>query len=162
MRIVCDTGPLIGLAKIDCLYILKEIASEVCVPPMVYRELFGKISFETKGIENALNEFIQVTELKTLKSKIQEVSSDLAEGERQAIGLASMFSKDALLLIDDYAGRIVADKLNIPKIGIIGILLLAKERGILKDVAPLSDELRNKGYWLSDELIELARRLAEE
>ncbi len=27
MRIVCDTGPLIGLAKIDCLYILKDIGS---------------------------------------------------------------------------------------------------------------------------------------
>lgn len=162
MKIVCDTGPLIGLAKIDCLYILKEIASEVCIPPIVYRELFGKVSFETERIENALNEFIQVTKLKTLKPKIQEMSIDLAEGERQAIGLASMFSKDVLLLIDDYAGRTVADQLDIPKIGIIGILLLAKERGILKDVGPLIDELRNKGYWLSDELIVIARRLAGE
>jgi predicted nucleic acid-binding protein len=162
MKIVCDTGPIIGLAKIDCLYILKEIASEVFIPPIVYRELFGRVSFETERIENALNEFIQVTELKTLKPKIQEMSIDLAEGERQAIGLASMFSKDVLLLIDDYAGRTVADQLDIPKIGIIGILLLAKERGILKDVGPLIDELRNKGYWLSDELILLARRLAGE
>jgi predicted nucleic acid-binding protein len=162
MKIVSDTGPLIGLAKINCLYILKEIASAVYIPPMVYRELFGKISFETEGIDNALNEFIQVTELKILKPEIQEMSVDLAEGERQAIGLASMFSKDVLLLIDDYAGRIVADQLNIPKIGIIGILLLAKERGILKDVGLLIEELRNKGYWLSDELIVLARRLAGE
>jgi predicted nucleic acid-binding protein len=162
MKIICDTGPLIGLAKINCLYILKEIASEVCIPPGVYRELFGKASPETEEIENALNEFIQVTELKTLKPKIQEISIDLAEGERQAIGLASMFSKDVLLLIDDYAGRLASDKLNIPKIGIIGILLLAKERGILKEISPLIDELRNRGYWLSDELIELARRLAEE
>jgi predicted nucleic acid-binding protein len=67
-----------------------------------------------------------------------------------------------LQLIDDYTGRTVADQLDIPKIGIIGILLLAKERGILKDVGPLIDELRNKGYWLSDELIILARRLAGE
>jgi predicted nucleic acid-binding protein len=34
MKIVCDTGPIIGLAKIDCLYILKEIASEVFIPPI--------------------------------------------------------------------------------------------------------------------------------
>ncbi|NIR06601.1 MAG: hypothetical protein GTN82_14365 [Candidatus Aminicenantes bacterium] len=107
MRIVCDTGPLIGLAKIDCLYVLKKIASEVCIPPMVYRELFAKVSVETERIENALNDFIQVTELKTLKPEIQENLSDLAEGERQAIGLASMFSKDVLLLIDDLAGRTV-------------------------------------------------------
>ena len=42
MRIVSDNGPLIGLAKIDYLSILKQIASEVCIPPMVYRELLGK------------------------------------------------------------------------------------------------------------------------
>ena len=59
-------------------------------------------------------------------------------------------------------GRSVADKLNIPKIGLIGILLLAKERGLLKDIGPFMDELRDKGYWLSDELTLLARRLAGE
>jgi predicted nucleic acid-binding protein len=162
MRIVCDTGPLIGLAKIDCLYILKDIAEEVCIPPMVYRELFGKVSTETERIENALNDFIQITELKTLKPQIQEMLSDLAEGERQAIGLASLFSKDVLLLIDDLSGRRVADKLNIPKTGLIGILLLAKERRILKDIGSLLDDLRTKGYWISDELTVLARRLAGE
>jgi predicted nucleic acid-binding protein len=44
MKIVSDAGPLIGLAKINCLYILKTIASEVYIPPMVYRELLGKAS----------------------------------------------------------------------------------------------------------------------
>jgi predicted nucleic acid-binding protein len=39
MKIISNTGPLIGLAKIDCLSILKMIASEVLIPPMVHREL---------------------------------------------------------------------------------------------------------------------------
>lgn len=39
MKIVSNTGPLIGLAKIDSLSILKDIASEVLIPPMVHREL---------------------------------------------------------------------------------------------------------------------------
>ncbi len=38
MKIISNTGPLIGLAKIDCLSILKMIASEVLIPPMVHRE----------------------------------------------------------------------------------------------------------------------------
>jgi len=37
MRIVSNTGPLIGLAKIDCLSILKQIASEVCIPPINFK-----------------------------------------------------------------------------------------------------------------------------
>ncbi len=162
MRIVSNTGPLIGLAKIDCLSILKQIASEVCIPPMVYRELLGKESFESERIEKALNDFIQVIELETLKPKVKEEVSDLDEGEKQTIGLASMFPLDVLLLLDDYAGRKAAKKLNIPTTGSIGILLLAKEKGILKEVGSLIDELRNQGYWLSDELVILARRLAGE
>jgi predicted nucleic acid-binding protein len=51
MRIVSNTGPLIGLAKIDCLSILKQIASEVCIPPMVYRELLGKEGMPTPPLD---------------------------------------------------------------------------------------------------------------
>lgn len=47
MKIVSDTGPLIGLAKIDCLSILKNIATEVLIPPMVHRELLGKVGIES-------------------------------------------------------------------------------------------------------------------
>jgi len=162
MKIIADTGPLIGLAKINCLFILKRIASEVHIPPMVYRELLGKISMESERIDDALNDFIKITELKTLKPGIKEMLSGLDEGEKQSIGLASKFSRDALLLIDDRAGRMVADLLNIPNTGLIGVLLLAKEKGILKSISSLIDELRNGGYWISDKIADLAKSMAGE
>ena len=37
-----------------------------------------------------------------------------------------------------------------------------RERGLITNVVPLMEELRNKGYWLSDELIDAAKRLARE
>jgi len=40
--------------------------------------------------------------------------------------------------------------------------LAAKERGLITNVVPLMEELRNKGYWLSDELIDTAKQLAGE
>lgn len=46
MRIVADTGPIIALAKIGKIFLLKSIAGEVPIPPMVYKELFGKIGSE--------------------------------------------------------------------------------------------------------------------
>jgi predicted nucleic acid-binding protein len=164
MKIVSDAGPLIGLAKINCLSILKDMAEDICIPPVVYKELLGKVSFESEYIENALKDFIHVVELKIIRSNIKEKLDDLkiAEGERQAIGLASLFSEDVLLLIDDQVGRKVAEKLNIPLTGLIGILLLAKERGILKEISPLIDELKNQGYWISEELALEAKRLAGE
>jgi predicted nucleic acid-binding protein len=87
---------------------------------------------------------------------------ELGEGERQAIILTFKFSKNFLLLLDDRDGRSVADKLNIPYTGLIGILLLAKEKGLLKHIGPLIDDLRTHGYWISDEIADMSKRLAGE
>ncbi len=43
MKIVADTGPIIGLAKIGKLYLLEKYVGEVLIPPIVYKELLGKI-----------------------------------------------------------------------------------------------------------------------
>lgn len=66
------------------------------------------------------------------------------------------------MLIDDHVGREVAEKLNIPTTGLIGILLLAKEKGILKNIGSLIDALREQGYWISDEIANIAKHLAGE
>ena len=52
--------------------------------------------------------------------------------------------------------------MSIPTSGLIGILLLAKEEGIIEKIGPLPDEMRNQGYWLSDKVVEAARLLAGE
>lgn len=162
MKIISNTGPIIGLAKIDSLSILKEIASEVLIPPMVHRELMGKIGIESERIDKALNDFIHVAELNPLDPVSTEILADLDEGERQAIGLASTFSEDVILLLDDRVGRLAAAKLNIPTTGLIGILLLAKEKGILENIRSLIDNLKKQGYWISDEVADIAGHLAEE
>lgn len=55
-----------------------------------------------------------------------------------------------------------AVRLNIPTTGVIGLLLLAKERGIINKVTELISELCKQGYWLSDRVVEIARQLAGE
>ena len=46
--------------------------------------------------------------------------------------------------------------------GLIGLLLISKERGLVESVVALTEELRNNGYWFSDEVIDIAKRLAGE
>ena len=77
MKIVSNTGPLIGLAKIDRLFILKDTASEVLIPPMVHKELLGKTGIKSERIDNALNDFINVIELKPLDSSIKNALAEL-------------------------------------------------------------------------------------
>ena len=54
MKIVSNTGPIIGLAKIGLLFILNQMASEVLIPPMVHKELLGKIGGESEQIVRRL------------------------------------------------------------------------------------------------------------
>jgi len=160
MKIVSDTGPIIGLAKIGKLDLLKMFSEEILIPSFVNKELFGKIGPESGHIERALNHFIHVADVSALDSETERIIADLDEGEKQAIGLASKMRGSVLLLLDDHAGRRAAAKLRIPTTGLVGFFLLAKEKGYINKVEPLLIELRRNGYWLSDEIIEVARRLA--
>ena len=67
-----------------------------------------------------------------------------------------------MLLIDDRAGRQAARKLGVPVTGLVGLLLLAKEKGLVDCVGPLIEGLRESGYWLSDGIVAAARKLAGE
>ncbi len=67
-----------------------------------------------------------------------------------------------ILLLDDRAGRRVAARMNISTTGLIGLLLVAKERGVIQSVGILIKELRENGYWLSDEIMKIAIKLAGE
>ena len=162
MKIVADTGPIIGLAKIGRISLLKELATEVLIPPIVHKELYGKIGSESDQIDQALGDFVHVVELGSLELNIDDPLINLGEGEKQSIFLASTLKREVLLLIDDRAGRQAADNLNIPKIGLVGILLLAKKRGLIDNVGSLLEELQTAGYWFSDQVIAVARKLAEE
>ncbi len=162
MKIVSDTGPIIGLAKIGKIILLKNIADEVIIPPMVYKELFGKTGPESNEIDQALNTFIMVKRDIDVEEATKIELAGLGEGEKQAIGLASQLDNDVILLLDDRAGRQVAARLNIFTTGLIGLLLVAKEKGLVESVGTLIKELRNNGYWLSDDIMKTAIKLAGE
>ncbi len=67
-----------------------------------------------------------------------------------------------ILLLDDKAGRNAAKKLGLPTTGLVGVLILAKEKGLINEVSSLLEELRIEGYWLGDSLIKIAKNLAGE
>jgi len=121
MKIVSNTGPIIGLAKVGLLFILNRLGSEVLIPPMVHKELLGKTGGESEQIDKALKEFIRVKDFDQMDPATQKAVSDLDEGERQVLGLASSIGRDVLVLMDDRAGRQVASRLNISVSGVVGL-----------------------------------------
>jgi predicted nucleic acid-binding protein len=78
------------------------------------------------------------------------------------IALASSIQTPVTAVLDDAAGRRVASQIGLPLIGFIGVLLVAKQRQLVNSICPLLEQARCQGYWLSDELLEIARTLAKE
>ena len=68
----------------------------------------------------------------------------------------------ALAKIDDRLGRNAAKRLNLSITGTAGVLLQAKNLGLISAISPLLNQVRDKGYWLSDELLNLITKLAKE
>lgn len=152
MIVVADTGPLIALAKIDHLHLLRATADRVLIPEAVERELVSKPGVWSQGIEQAKSEWVEVIPCGPPSDSVMAATAALDEGERQAIALAVQASCD-VLLIDDKKGRDAADSLEIPITGVVGLLLTMKTRGHVAKVRPLLEELRAHGYWLSDRLV---------
>ena len=83
---------------------------------------------------------------------VQELNENLDEGESEAIALAKELNAE-FILIDEKKGRKVAERLGITAIGLLGILLKAKQKHAVKRVMPLLDALRqDAGFWISDVL----------
>jgi len=160
--VVADTGPLIALAKVDRLPLLQAMFGQVYIPPAVHHELFGKSGLETRRLDEALGQYLHERKVPSMPVAVQGATETLDQGERQAIALAATLGKDALLLIDDQAGRTAARQLKLRITGVVGILIRAWQSGLVGDVRLLLEEMRRQGYWLSDELLDVAAKAAAE
>jgi predicted nucleic acid-binding protein len=160
VTIVSNTGPLIALAKVGQLRLIERLFGQVYIPPAVYHELLAKSGPEIAPLDEALARFVKVAQAPQLSPEVKAVTSRLGVGEQQAIALA--YELKTVLLIDDHLGRLAARRLGLAITGLAGVLIQAKDMGLIPAVRPLLDEIRQQGYWLSDELLDVAARLAGE
>lgn len=66
------------------------------------------------------------------------------------------------MIIDELKGRRYARRLSLPLTGTVGVLLLAKEKGLVHSVSALLDELKRAGLHLAPSLVARAVELARE
>ena len=151
MIIVSDTSPVSNLILIERLDILQSLFTEIIVPPAVDAEIralkqFGK---DLSEYENA--EWIKVSAPTNLQ-KVQTLRFKLDEGEAQAIALALEINCD-LLLMDERIGTNIARQEGLQTVGLVGVLIKAKEVEIIKEVREILDALKNiAGFWLDAKL----------
>lgn len=148
--IIADASPLIGLVKIGRLGILRSLAREVWIPRAVWVEL-------TVGARGRAEAGVLAAHL---AGAVRDVDPALTSrfgrqvdpGEAAAVALATT-QPGCLLLIDDAAGRRLAESEGIRCIGAGGLLLRAKRAGLIPSLATDLIALQAHGYFLSVRLI---------
>lgn len=83
---------------------------------------------------------------------VRQLRTTLDDGESEAIALAQELNA-RLLIIDEYKGRQVAEKMSIRIIGVLGILVEAKRRGLGLKVVERSASMEWSLLQRSDGLI---------
>jgi predicted nucleic acid-binding protein len=163
--IVSNSGPLIHLAKIDRLKLLKELFREVVIPREVKLEVVDR--GKNEGIADAFliereieNGWILIDHSNDDKPKEIADSAGIEMGEASAIMLAK--KKDCSVLIDDLAARRFAIGLGLEVVGSIGVLVRSAKMGhIPKDKALENLDKLSKVMWLSVDVYEGARKVIE-
>jgi predicted nucleic acid-binding protein len=157
--VVCNTTPLVALFLLDQLELLERLYSSIFVPPTVRQEfLAGPLPRDRATVlEHA--SWIQVVQLESPRRA--DMLTDLDRGEAEVIALAEEKSAD-LVIMDERLGRKYVRLLGLPLTGTIGVLLRAKREGLIESVRPLVQSLIGSGFYLAEELVEEALRLAGE
>jgi predicted nucleic acid-binding protein len=151
--IIADAGPLIAFGRIKCLSLLAETLGEIIAPRQVLNECLSDLAMPgAREISEAIEKQIVTPHEGPKNHQFQNLFDILGHGEASAIILALQLK--AGLLIDEKIGRQTARKMNLRIIGTAGVLLLAKEKKLI--------ELKNVGYYLSEELIETVIKQASE
>ena len=159
MLVVSDTSPLFALDHLWLVPVLCDLYQVIYVPPAVERELaVGTRKCKPLSIRGF--PFIEVRQPSSLLPVITNAGLD--PGETEALSLATEIGA-TLILIDEIRGRRIASSLGFDRVGVLGVLTVAKAAGLVPEVEPLIDRLvAGIGFFVSDQLgREVLRRAGE-
>lgn len=144
--VIVNTSPLLYLHQIHHLELLRELYTTVLVPTAVVHELAEGMR---KGVDVPEPTGISwMTVLSTRDRRIIPLLSDLGAGESEVI-LLGVEHPQSLLVMDDALGRKIARMNDLTITGTLGVLLKAKQTGLVSEIAPLLRQLIACGMWIS-------------
>jgi predicted nucleic acid-binding protein len=128
------------------LTILPALAGTVVVPPAVVQELEEGIKLGVNLPNLASLSWLTVEG--PASSAAIPLVADLGEGETQVLMLA-LEAPGSIVILDDGLARRVAMLRNIPLTGTLGLLLNAKQVGLVAQLEPLINRLQVSGFRVS-------------
>ncbi|MBI4778586.1 DUF3368 domain-containing protein, partial [Candidatus Desantisbacteria bacterium] len=144
----CNATPLIALAKIDKVDLLRELFEEIYIPEAVYDDVVtrGRNRSGTDEVKNA--NWIKRKSVRN-RMMVKLFLAELDRGEAEVLVLANEINADKVI-IDERKGRNAAELAGLGIIGTVGIILLAKRQGKIRSVKELLDKLKDEDFRLSN------------
>ena len=152
-KAIINASPLIFLSRSHHLDLVQPFASEVWIPEPVAAEILqrGQQDITARAIEQT--DWLIIQPVATIPTIITEWC--LGAGESSVLALANEHP-GIETIIDDLAGRKCAASLNIPVRGTLGIVLLAKKRGLIPKARPVIEDMMSAGLYLSRKVVDEA------
>lgn len=154
-----NTSPLIFLTKGNYLSLLQVVSQKFVVPKVVAAEIqaYGESDVTAQAL--AKTEWLMIRETPPVPTLIQ--SWDLGPGESAVLSWGNAYGGTEVI-IDDLTARHCAKALQIPVKGTLGVVLLAKQRGVISKARPVLETLKQSGMYLSDNVMNEALKIVNE
>jgi len=158
--IICNTGPIIALAGINKLNILKSLYGVIIIPDPVHNEFLAGGRFFTGLEEYKKATWLDVRKLNHTPDPL--LSKLLDEGEASVIHLALELGLNKILMDERKGRRIARDIYGLSVSGTIKVLSDAKKVGLINSLGDVLQDIRSSGYWIHDKIIQAAVKEAGE
>lgn len=159
MTAISDSSPLILFDRIGRLELLRSPFTEIVIPSAVQREGVTAGAGRPGSAIDGSAVWISVRAPEGLPSGARPFGP-IGAGETEVIALALERGRGMPVLMDDLAGRRAAQQRNLLVMGSGGVLVRAKDLGLVASVKPLLDALCAAGLYRSntayDRILELA------
>ena len=149
MSVVSNASPLINLARIGRLDLLRLVYGRVHIPEAVWQEVVAGGAGMPGADEVCSADWIQ-REVVSNRQLVLALEEHLGPGVAEAIALAVERQAEVLLL-DERLGRETARHFGLAPVGLVGVVVEAKRKGIVDSVAPVLKALQEQArFWLGE------------
>jgi uncharacterized protein len=131
--------------------LLAALFGEVWLPTAVASEFLAVHRVTRQEALQIEANWLQIVSLSEARHALTYTGLD--RGEAEVLALAVEY-KARLVIMDERQGRRYARRLGLPLTGTLGILLLAKEGGLITAVSPLLQRLLDEGLYFSPALVD--------
>lgn len=145
--VIADAGPIFSLAIIDKLELLNQIFDEIKISNAVWKEI--TLNKSTEFYYN-IEQFFK-PKVFSIKG-FNELTFVMDYGESESVILYKELNAD-FLLIDDKKARKIAENFDIQCIGTLGILSVAKDKGLINELRPIFKTFYENNRYYSIKLL---------